>query len=499
MKDQNKYALVSVSDKTDVVKLAQCLVAHGYTVLSTGGTYRTLEQNGVPCRSVSEFTSSPEILDGRVKTLHPKIHAGLLAKRNAAHEAEMKKHALSYIDICVVNLYPFEQTVAAGRSEEEIIENIDIGGPTMLRAAAKNFEYVSCLTSPSQYDEAIEALENGGITPALRRKWAREAFAHMAHYDALIARYFAEDEGLYVFSDSALPLRYGENPHQKARFYRTSGAFSEAQVLHGKALSYNNYMDADACWAMARAFDKPAAVIVKHANPCGMATGHDLNEAFARALACDPVSAFGGIIAVNGTVDETLARRMTEGFVEVIMAYDFTPQALAQLMQKKNLRLLKMPTAHSVAPMFRTVDGGILVQDQDDQPDDTESFEVVTRNKPTAEQWTDLLFAWTAVRYVKSNAIVVAKDQATIGIGAGQMNRVGACRIALESAGEKAKGAVIGSDAFFPFRDAIDIASRAGITAIIQPGGSVRDEEVIRACEEHQIAMVITHKRHFRH
>lgn len=507
-----RRALISVSDKTGVVELARRLAAAGTTLISTGGTLRALREAGLDVTAVEDVTGFPEMLDGRVKTLHPRIHGGILARRDIpAHMAALAEHEILPLDIVVVNLYPFAATVARPETTfAEAVEQIDIGGPSMIRAAAKNYGDVLVVTDPAQYDELAERVESGTADMAYRRRLQREAFAHTAAYDAMIAAYLARQAGeetdfpaiWETHYEKVCDLRYGENPHQRAAFYRdplSRGGVANAVQLHGKELSYNNLVDTEAAWQLATSFSTPACAIIKHTNPCGTALGENTEEAFVRAFAADDVSAFGGIVACNGPVDAATAERMKPIFFEVIIAPEFTPEARDILMTKKNLRLLEAAPPAAAEPQTKQISGGLLVQDADTAADSEEEWEVVTRREPTAEEMAALRLAWAVVRHVKSNAIVVSDAQATLGVGAGQMNRVGAAKIALEQAGERAAGAVLASDAFFPFGDTVEAAAAAGITAIIQPGGSIRDAESIEAADAHGIAMVCTKKRHFRH
>ncbi|WP_338818097.1 Bifunctional purine biosynthesis protein PurH [Moorella thermoacetica] len=512
----SKRALISVSDKTGLVELARGLVELGWELLSTGGTARTLIAAGLPVTEVAAVTGFPEILDGRVKTLHPKIHGGILARPTPEHLAQLQEQGIQPIDLVVVNLYPFRETIARpGVTPAEAIENIDIGGPAMVRAAAKNHERVGIVVDPASYDEVLTELrEKGSLSPETRRRLAAAAFAHTAAYDAAIAAYFQRLMGneepfpaSFVLSgEKVQDLRYGENPHQGAAFYRLPapppGTLAGARQLQGKELSYNNLMDLDAAWNLACDFKEPVVAIIKHTNPCGVARASTPAAAYRLAYAADPVSAFGGIVACNRPVDGEMAGAMTEIFLEAVIAPSFTPEAMAILKSKSNLRLLaagERAGCRTREYQIRPVSGGFLVQEPDYHVLEPESLKVVTARKPEAKEMADLLFAWQVVKHVKSNAIVVARDGVTLGIGAGQMNRVGAARIALEQAGARAKGAVLASDAFFPFGDTVELAARAGITAIIQPGGSIRDEESIRAADAAGIAMVFTGIRHFRH
>ena len=504
-----KRALISVSDKTNIVEFAKGLEKHGFEVISTGGTYTHLKNNGVSCISIEDVTHFPEILEGRVKTLHPKIHGGLLSKRgNELHNKHVAENNIEYIDLVCVNLYPFEATVKKeGVSEEEIIENIDIGGPSMLRSAAKNFNDVAVVTDINDYAKILEELEKGGISYETRRALAIKVFNTTASYDAAIANYFNKKDNLvperltlsYKLQDS---LRYGENPHQKAYHYvqdnNESYALQNAVQLHGKEMSYNNIQDASAALDILSEFDETTCVAVKHMNPCGVATGNSVFEAYSRAYEADPVSIFGGIVAVNGKVDKETAEKMHSIFLEIILATDYEEEALEILTKKKNLRIYKLSEKNNNhEQQIKSVRGGILVQDFNDQLAD--EYEGVTEKKVDENQQRDIEFGLKVVKHVKSNAIVVVKNGQTLGIGAGQMNRVGSCKIALEQAGEKAKGAVLASDAFFPMRDSADIAADYGIAAIVQPGGSIRDQESIDACNEKGVAMVFSKIRHFKH
>ena len=504
-----KRALISVSDKTNIVEFAKGLEKHGFEVISTGGTYTHLKNNGVSCISIEDVTHFPEILEGRVKTLHPKIHGGLLSKRgNELHNKHVAENNIEYIDLVCVNLYPFEATVKKeGVSEEEIIENIDIGGPSMLRSAAKNFNDVAVVTDINDYAKILEELEKGGISYETRRALAIKVFNTTASYDAAIANYFNKKDNLvperltlsYKLQDS---LRYGENPHQKAYHYvqdnNESYALQNAVQLHGKEMSYNNIQDASAALDILSEFDETTCVAVKHMNPCGVATGNSVFEAYSRAYEADPVSIFGGIVAVNGKVDKETAEKMHSIFLEIILASDYDEEALEILTKKKNLRIYKLSEKNNNhEQQIKSVRGGILVQDFNDKLAD--EYECVTEKKVDETQQRDIEFGLKVVKHVKSNAIVVVKDGQTLGIGAGQMNRVGSCKIALEQAGEKAKGAVLASDAFFPMRDSADIAADYGIAAIVQPGGSIRDQESIDACNEKGVAMVFSKIRHFKH
>jgi phosphoribosylaminoimidazolecarboxamide formyltransferase/IMP cyclohydrolase len=512
-------ALISVHDKTGLHELGKFLAARKIEIISTGGTARFLKEQGIAVTPIEQITGFPEILDGRVKTLHPKIFGGLLARRElAAHLVQSRLHGIQLIDLVIVNLYPFRNVVSKlGVTLEEAIENIDIGGVALIRAAAKNFLQVGVITSPAQYHDFIaEMKKNGGeLSETTRRELALAAFAHTAQYDATINAYLQGEittDKLPASFSSALEkiqdLRYGENPHQRAAFYhdslsRDKGIAGAAQ-LQGKELSYNNIADADAALMIARSFSEPCAVIVKHANPCGVATGATLVEAYQKAKATDPVSAFGGVISFNREVDGETASAVAELFAEVILAPAFSVEAQRILASKKNLRLLVLSAfqQNRRSLEFKKVAGGVLVQDQDTQADDEKFFKVVTNRQPTVSEWAALRFGWEVVRYVKSNAIVYCLADRTIGIGAGQMSRVDASLLAIEKAQRaklSIKGTVLASDAFFPFPDGVEAAAQAGATAVIQPGGSVRDAEVIAAADRHNLAMVFTGIRHFRH
>jgi phosphoribosylaminoimidazolecarboxamide formyltransferase/IMP cyclohydrolase len=512
-------ALISVSDKTGVAGFARALAARGVEILSTGGTARALREAGVTVTDVSQVTGFPEIMDGRVKTLHPRIHGGLLGRRDVDGPV-MAEHGIPPIDLVVVNLYPFEATVAKpGCRREDAVENIDIGGPAMIRAAAKNHAFVGIVVDPADYAVVLEetAATGGALSEATRRRLARKAFAHTASYDAAIFAHFDATEG-----DGSLPaqlpvalarqaeLRYGENPHQRAALYRlprrSAGTLIDARLHQGKPLSFNNIADADAALECARALPAPACVIVKHANPCGVGRGADLLAGYEKAYACDPESAFGGVIACNATVDGAFATTVVERqFLEVVVAPDFTAEALAAFARKPNVRVLATgPLADPATPSLRLqqVEGGILVQDKDVAMVSAAQLRVVSKRAPTPQELGDAAFAWRVIRFVKSNAIIYCRDGATLGIGAGQMSRVMSARIAAWKAAEAKldiRGAAMASDAFFPFRDGIDTAATHGITVVIQPGGSMRDEEVIRAADEHGMAMLFTGVRHFRH
>ncbi len=518
-----RRALISVSDKTGVADFARELAALGVEILSTGGTASALREAGLEVTDVAAFTGQEEILDGRVKTLHPRLHAALLARRgDAEHMATLAREGIEPIDIVCVNLYPFEQTVAGHEVAPEVaIENIDIGGPTMIRAAAKNHDGVAVIVKPESYDAVCAELEeSGGTISATTRHWlANEAFAQTARYDAAISRWFSAEyedypEHLAVAYEKVIDLSYGENPHQRAALYAEAGArshiLSRVSKLHGKALSFNNVLDLDSARGLVDDFEPPACVIVKHNNPCGVAIGADALEAYLKALACDPLSAFGAVIALNRPVSLALAEELHKNFVEVLNAPGFEDGALEVLQQKESIRILREEERRQPADNERDVKkvmGGLLIQDRDGDPEPREIMEVVTATEPSEGQWADMLFAWTVSRRVRSNAIVIAKDGATLGIGAGQMSRVDSVRLAVEKCrearGEQAEallaGSAVASDAFFPFADGPELAIEAGSNAVIQPGGSKRDAEVIAACDDGGIAMVFTKHRHFRH
>jgi phosphoribosylaminoimidazolecarboxamide formyltransferase/IMP cyclohydrolase len=522
-----RRALISVSDKTGLIDLAKALHALGVQILSTGGTAKALKDAGLAVKDVSEHTGFPETMDGRLKTLHPKVHGGLLAIRgNAEHDAAADAHGIAPIDLLVVNLYPFEATVAKGAAFEDCIENIDIGGPAMIRAAAKNHAAVTVVVDPEDYGRVLADIGgNGGATTLeLRKTLAAKAYARTAAYDAAIGGWLSETLGETAPAWRAFggrlaqELRYGENPHQRAAFYRSGErrpGVATAMQHQGKELSYNNLNDTDAAFELVAEFDpraSPAVAIIKHANPCGVALGATLTEAYAKALRCDPVSAFGGIIALNGTIDAATAREIGAIFTEVVIAPDATDEARAVFAQKKSLRLLTtggLPDPRAGGLAFRSLAGGFLVQSRDNAVVDDMTLKVVTKRQPTPRELADLKFAFKVAKHVKSNAIVYARDGATAGIGAGQMSRVDSARIAALKAAEAAKaageaepltrGSVVASDAFFPFADGLLAAAEAGATAAIQPGGSVRDDEVIKAADEAGLAMVFTGTRHFRH
>jgi phosphoribosylaminoimidazolecarboxamide formyltransferase / IMP cyclohydrolase len=517
-----RRALISVSDKTGLLELGQALAEHGVEILSTGGSAKALRDAGIPVKDVSDHTGFPEILDGRVKTLVPQIHGGILGRRDlASHRAQMEEHGIAPIDLVVCNLYPFEATVAKGATAEDCVENIDIGGPALIRAAAKNHDFVTVVTEPSQYDEVVSAIRaHGGASLALRRRLAGAAYARTAAYDSAIAAWFADQreetfpQRLVLSGALRQTLRYGENPHQAAGFYTTSarkGVATGVQV-QGKELSYNNLNDTDAAFECVAEFESPTVAIIKHANPCGVATAATLAEAWDLALRCDSISAFGGIVAVNRLLDGPAAERIAAIFTEVIIAPDADDAAKAILSRKKNLRLLLtggMPDPTSPGLTYRSLSGGFLAQTRDIGRIGPNDIRCVTQRRPSDAEISDLLFAFRVCKHVKSNAIVYAKDLATVGIGAGQPNRVDSARIAAwkgEQAAEAAglptrltEGSVVASDAFFPFADGLEAAVAAGATAVIQPGGSMRDAEVIAAADAAGIAMVFTGMRHFRH
>ena len=526
-----RRALLSVSDKTGLVQFAAGLAELGVDLISTGGTARALRGAGLRVTDVAEVTGFPEMLDGRVKTLHPRIHGGLLGIRgNAEHERQMAAQGIAPIDLVAISLYPFEATVAKPNvSLAEAIEQIDIGGPAMLRSAAKNFEAVAVIVDPADYGRILEELKRhgGNLSRTTRFGLARKAFAHTARYDALIAGFLegvpdapdgpgqpapethpAFPDLLHIRLEKVQELRYGENPHQRASFYRDlalRGGIASARQLQGKELSYNNLMDLHAAWELVQEFDGPVVAIIKHTNPCGVATAATLLEAYTRARETDPVSAYGGIIGVNRPLDAATAREVASTFVEAIIAPGVTPEALDLLREKKNLRLLALPpeaSGHAARDRgyeMRRVSGGMLVQDRDGVDLDPASLKVVTQRAPSEAEMRALRFAWKVAKHVKSNAIVLTTEQATVGIGAGQMSRVDSSKLAAMKANFPTRGTALASDAFFPFRDGVDAAAEAGVTAIIQPGGSVRDAEVIAAADQHGMTMVFTGVRHFRH
>lgn len=509
-----KRALLSVSDKTGIIEFAKGLKEAGFELISTGGTKKALQENGIEVTGISEVTGFPEILDGRVKTLHPNVHGGLLARPNdASHKAQLEENQIQPISLVCVNLYPFQQTIAKENvTAEDAIENIDIGGPTMLRSAAKNHEFVTVVVDHADYDTVLTQFKDeGDVSFSFKRKLAAKVFRHTAAYDAVISEYMTElaeeenPESLTVTYNLKQSLRYGENPHQKAAFYsKPSGAsfsVAHAQQLHGKELSYNNINDADAALQIVKEFSEPAAVAVKHMNPCGVGTGSSISEAFAKAYEADPTSIFGGIIALNREVDKETAEKLREIFLEIIIAPSFSEEAFGVLTGKKNIRLLTVSFEgdNNLEKKISSVQGGLLVQDSDAYGFEEAEITVPTKREPTEKEWEALKLGWKIVKHVKSNAIVVCDDKMTLGVGAGQMNRVGSAKIALEQAGEKAKGSAMASDAFFPMDDTVEAAHKAGVTAIIQPGGSVRDEDSIKKADDYGIAMVFTGVRHFKH
>ena len=516
-----RQALISVSDKSGILELAKSLSGFGIELLSTGGTARILHEAGLKVTEIGDYTGFPEMLDGRVKTLHPKVHGGILARRDIeAHRKALEEHAIPTIDLVVVNLYPFMQTVARPDCTlEEAIENIDIGGPTMVRAAAKNWKHVTVITDPADYPGLIQELESSGgaISQETRYRLARSAFSHTAAYDSAISNYLTSttiDGQRQPFPEQAninfvnvQDLRYGENPHQKAAFYRdlvaVPGAISNYVQLQGKELSYNNIADSDAAWECVKTFDQPACVIIKHANPCGVAVDSSVLGAYKKAFSTDKTSAFGGIIAFNRAIDAATADALSAQFVEVVIAPEIDTGAREVFSRKQNVRVLEVPLADGANEFdYKRVGGGLLVQSPDIRNVNADELRVVTRKKPDSQQMSDLLFAWRVAKFVKSNAIVFCANGMTMGVGAGQMSRVDSARIAsikAENAGLSLSGSVVASDAFFPFRDGVDVVATAGASAVIQPGGSVRDEEVIAAADKHELAMVFTGVRHFRH
>lgn len=509
-----KRALISVSDKSGILEFAKELETLGYEILSTGGTKAYLSENGVTITPVDEVTGFPEILGGRVKTLNPMIHGGLLAKHDDAdHQAQMNEHGIKPIDVVCVNLYPFRETISKPDvTADNAIENIDIGGPAMLRASAKNHAYVTVIIDAADYPAVVEELKaDGKTTLDTRRRLAAKVFRHTASYDAYISNYLTElvgeefPEQVTFTYELKQPLRYGENPHQKAAFYQRSlgsdFSIASAQQLHGKELSYNNIQDANAAIQIIKEFELPAAVAVKHMNPCGVGIGETIAQAFGKAYEADSMSIFGGIVALNREVDAQTAEQLSGIFLEIILAPAFSEEALAILTKKKNIRLLTIPFEQNKKDKWNTVsiEGGLLMQQPDAYGLADAEVRVVTERQPTDEEWAALKLGWSVVKHVKSNAIVVTDAHMTLGVGAGQMNRVGAAKIALEQAGDKAQGASLASDAFFPMNDTVETAAKAGITAIIQPGGSVKDEDSIQKANEYGIAMVFTGVRHFKH
>ncbi|MBP1706639.1 MAG: phosphoribosylaminoimidazolecarboxamide formyltransferase [Chloroflexi bacterium] len=512
-------AIISVSDKAGVADFASSLNQLGFEIFSTGGTKKSITEAQVPVHSISEITGFPEILDGRVKTLHPMVHGGILARRDLpSHMEELKKNQITLIDLVAINLYPFVQTISRpGVTMQEALENIDIGGPAMLRASAKNFPGVIIVVDPADYSLIIEKLKAGGISYEDRKRLAQKAFQHVAAYDTAIAQYLRlGEEGfpevMTVAMQKRYGLRYGENPHQKAAFYKDLAAgekrntgITDAQVLWGKELSYNNILDSDAAWGVVTDYAAPTVAIIKHTNPCGCASYEDVAEAYRRAFSGDTVAAFGGIIACNRPVNLEMAKEIKPVFYEVVIAPGYEPEALALLKTKPDLRILltELPPGYGqVEPVytdFRKVKGGWLVQTSDSVPEKQVNLKIVTKRQPTEKEVSDLLFAWRVVKHIKSNAIVLAKDKMITGMGAGQPSRIISAQIAIEKAGEKSRGSVLASDAMFPFNDVVEAAAKAGATAIIQPGGSIRDKDSIEMADKHDIAMVFTGERHFRH
>ena len=508
-------ALLSVSNKTGIIEFARGLADLGIEIISTGGTAQELEAAGIPVRSITDFTGFPEIMDGRVKTLHPKLYAGLLAVRdNPIHVDAAREHDVEWVDLVCVNLYPFERTAAIrGVADEEVIENIDIGGPTVIRAAAKNHVFTAPVVSPESYDAVLDELRESDrrLSPNTRESLAAEAFSYTARYDTAIARWFQEKREdfppLMVRAfEKVLELPYGENPHQRAAYYAQVGTrthvLSMVSQLGGKELSFNNLLDLDSARLLLGEFQVPGCVIVKHNNPCGVALAPTALEAYKRAFACDPMSAYGGVIALNRRVDRELAEALLEQFIEVLFARGYDDDALELLSTKPNMRILddrERRAANMIEPQLRQVVGGMLVQDRDADLEDRAEMQVVTKRRPTEQEWSELLFGWRVCKHVRSNAVVISRDLATVGIGAGQMSRVDSVRFAMEKSRSELTGAVMASDAFFPFADGPELALDAGVTGIIQPGGSVRDPEVVAAADKAGAVMVFTSRRHFRH
>ena len=520
-----RRALIAVADKAGVDELGRGLSRLGVAIVSSGGTAAALRSAGVEVRSVSEVTGSPEMLEGRVKTLHPRIHGGILAdRRRPEHIRELEQHGIEPFDLVVVNLYPFRRAVASGADVEEVVENIDIGGPAMVRAAAKNFASVAVVVDPTRYGDVLAELHRaGGIPEEMRRELAAEAFAHTAAYDAAIASWFdariatgaqPEPADAAAATGASLPrflglafgkvrdLRYGENPHQRGALFEEAGGpgvLGGAEVLQGKEMSFNNWLDVASATALCSELPTPAAVIVKHNNPCGVARGDSPADAYARALACDTVSAFGGVVAYNTEVGASAADAMADVFTEVVAAPAFAPEALERFGLRANLRVVRAPLGVSPALDVRHLPGGALVQDPDDVDERRADMKVVSSREPSEREWSDLLFAWTVAARVRSNAIVFAAEEATVGIGAGQMSRVDAAYLAARKAGDRAAGAVMASDAFFPFADAVEVAADAGVRAVVHPGGSLRDEDVLAVADRRGMAVVVAGRRHFRH
>ncbi len=512
-------AIISVSDKTGVADFATGLTKLGFEIFSTGGTQKALQEAKVPVKSVSGLTGFPEILDGRVKTLHPIIYGGILARRDQpAHMAQLAENRIDTIDLVAVNLYPFVQTVAKqGVTLDEALENIDIGGPSMIRASAKNFPSVIVVVDPADYQPVLEKLRTGELSLAERKRLAQKAFQHVAMYDTAISQYLRQDmegfpEEMTIALKKRYGLRYGENPHQQGVFYAeqvvgkaTNTGITWAKQLGGKELSFNNILDADAAWSVVTDFAAPTVAVIKHTNPCGLASHRDIAEAYRRAFSGDTVAAFGGIVACNRPISLDMAKEMKPVFYEIVIAPEYDPEALAQLKRKKDLRILvaELPPGYGKAEVgyidFRRVKGGFLVQTSDSVPETKVNLKTVTKREPTKTEIRDLLFAWRAAKHVKSNAIVLAKNKTLVGMGAGQPSRIVSAQIAIEKAAEKAAGSVLASDAMMPFSDVAEAAATSKVTAIIQPGGSIRDEDSIKVADEHNIAMVFTGERHFRH
>lgn len=497
-------ALISVSDKTGLVEFARRLQAAGVELVSSGGTATTLSDAGIPVTAVADVTQAPEMLGGRVKTLHPLIHGGILADLDdPAHRSDLEQRDIEPFGLVVVNLYPFESTVATGAPEAEVIENIDIGGPTLIRAAAKNHAWVATVVSPERYEEVADAIDQGGTTTALREELARDAFVRTARYDAAIVNWLEREDADHVafVLSKVSEARYGENPHQPAALYATGaseGWWASAERIQGKEMSFNNYADADAAWRIVNDLPAPSVAILKHMNACGAAQGESMLDAFEKAWACDPLSAFGGVVALNGPLDVDVASEMAQRFVEVVIAPSVADEARSVLGRSKNLRVLIAPVPSSHDFDIRSIDDGFLVQKRDSVQVDTREWDTKSR-EPAGAELRDLEMAWVVAAHTKSNAIVVVKNRAAVGVGAGDQSRVGAAERALAKAGSRADGAVAASDGFFPFRDGIDMLAEAGITAIVEPGGSIRDDEVIEAAGEHDIAIMFANRRHFRH
>ena len=506
-------ALISVYDKTGIVPLASSLADMGVELISTGGTFRAIEEADLPVKQVSDYTGFPEVMEGRVKTLHPAIHGGLLARRDKPeHMEQLQQQGFDTIDMVVVNLYPFLEVVRRGDiTLDEALENIDIGGPTMLRAAAKNHQWVTVVVDPNDYEWVAASLAEGGPSLEQRRGLAQKAFQHVSFYDSAVASYLSGEnlgdeppETLSLAYQRVAPLRYGENPHQKGALYApalpSTTGICQAEQLHGRELSFNNYMDADAAWRTVSDFSEQAVVVIKHANPCGLACDADMAQAYLKAYDGDPVSAFGGIVGFNRPVTAATAQAMSPIFYEVVVAPGYETEALEILRQKRNLRILAVPDGPSGTSFdIRPLSGGLLVQTSDVLDEDASSWQTVTQRAPSKQERLDLAFAWRAVKHVKSNAILLVKDGAMVGMGAGQPNRVTSVHLALRAAGDKGPGSVLASDAFFPFPDGLELAAQGGVTAVVQPGGSIRDQEVIDAANQAGVAMLTTGVRHFRH